>query len=125
MSIGCVDVFSAGARVQFNATVVTIGCNCVSYKSAHTHAHTFLIPHLTRGFLSERINLWKQLNHITLCKYPQQLLLSLLTTTLAPGPMAPLAHKCTWGKLTFALIVCKWQLVLPIEMKQWPLQEIE
>lgn len=29
-----------------------------------------LIPHHTQVFLRERINLWEQLNHISLCKYP-------------------------------------------------------
>lgn len=90
----------------------------------HTRTHYlfYFFPH--PRVLRERINLWEQLNHITLCKYLSQPPLS-LTTALARNPMAPLAQTCAWGKLTFALAVCKWQLVLAIEMKRTPMQEGE
>ena len=115
------SLFSARATEEREAT---LGRDNWPEVCLHTHPHTSLIPHLTQGFLRERINLWEQLNHITLCKYPESAP-PLFTTVLAPSPMAPLAQKCARGKLTFALIVCKWQLVLAIEMKHWPMQERE
>lgn len=108
---------SSGATKGCKATVVTIGMSCISPTCLSSP-----IPRLTRRFLRERINLWEQLNHITLCKYPIQPPL-FLDHYVSFQPYAPLAQKCTRGKLTFALIVCKWQLVLAIEMKHWPMQE--
>lgn len=39
-------------------------------------------------------------------------------SVLARSSVAPRAQECARGKLTFALAVCKWQLVLDIEMKR-------
>lgn len=82
----------------------------VKATDTHTHTHAQMDKLISYSFLhpwvfSERINPWKQLNHITLCKYPSKSPL-VFTTVLAPIPTAPVAQKCALGQIN----ICSYSL---------------
>lgn len=99
----------------------------VKATDTHTHTHAQMDKLISYSFLhpwvfSERINPWKQLNHITLCKYPSKSPPSLPLCQL-PSQWLRWHRNAHWGKLTFALTVCKWQVMPALEMKQRSMQE--